>query len=440
MKRARLLVLASTVSMLGWGSVLPYQYAYAANTRNWGGLVAAAASSLFSIGALAAAPVGGRLADRFDPARVAVVAKVVAAIASAFLIIAGTPALFLAGMFVFGAGITAAAPAQTVLVLRWVGSRDRRRVFALLFTGAAVGMAVGAFSAGYLIDLTRIDGMRPAFATAAMGFVISAALIAWAGRGAPAVEVPAAEDAPSASVGSAIRVIVASPALRWTAVITVALALGFYAQFESGLPAYAITVLGVSEHTIGTAAAVNCLVIVVLQMAVIRWTAKRSAPSLLVAVGSIWVLSWLLLAAARVVPGLAGTMFIVVFGVFAVGETMYAPVLSPLTASLAPFGMVGTTLGIFAALQMGVSAAGPLLAGIALSSGRGPLFVGVHVGISLVAVFAALRLRMLLSGSHASRPGGIPLVEKVSGCPVTVTPSPAGALTGPADSGIKISM
>jgi hypothetical protein len=123
-------------------------------------------------------------------------------------------------------------------------------------------------------------------------------------------------------------------------------------------------------------------------------------------------LSWLLLAAASVVPELAGTMFVVVFGVFAVGETMYAPVLNPLTASLAPSGMVGTTLGIFAALQTGVSAAGPMLAGVALSTGRGSLFVAVHVGISLVAVFAALRLRSLLSGSHASQPDGIPLVDK----------------------------
>ena len=410
MKRARLLVLASTVSMLGWGSILPYQYAYAANTRDWGGLVAAAAASLFSIGALVAAPVGGRLADRFDPARVAVIAKVVAAAATAFLIVAGTPVLFLAGMFVFGAGITAAQPAQTVLVLRWVDSEDRRRVFALLFTGAAVGMAIGAFTAGYLVDLNAIDGMWPAFATAALGFLISAGLIGLAGRGAPADEVAAPEDAPSASTTSAIRVILATPALRWTAVITVTLALGFYAQFESGLPAYAITVLGVPARTIGTASAVNCLVIVVLQMAVVKWTAKRSAPSLLVAVGSIWVLSWLLLAAASVVPVMAGTMFIVVFGVFAVGETMYAPVLNPLTASLAPSGMVGTTLGIFAALQTGVSAAGPMLAGVALTAGRGSLFVGVHVGISLVAVFAALRLRSLLAGARvsASQPGGIP--------------------------------
>ncbi len=408
MKRARLLVLASTVSMLGWGAILPYQYAYAANTRHWGGLVAAGASSLFSIGALVAAPIGGRLADRFNPARVVVGAQIVAALASTFLIVAGTPAFFLLGMFVFGAGITAAIPVQTILVLRWVGSADRRRVFALVFTGSAVGMAIGAFTAGFLVDLKSIDGMRPAFATATIGFLISASLVGFAGRGAPVDEVSTPQDAPKGSAGSAIRIILATPALRWTAVITATLALGFYAQFESGLPAYAITVLGVSERTIGTAAAVNCLVIIALQMAVMKWTAKRSSPSLLVAVGSIWVFSWLLLAAASFVPALAGAMFVMVYGVFAVGETMYAPVLNPLTASLAPAGMVGTTLGIFAALQTGVSAVGPLLAGVALSAGHGSLFVAVHVGISLVAVVAALRLRSLLSGSRAGQPAGIP--------------------------------
>ena len=412
MKRARSLVLASTVSMLGWGAILPYQYAYAANTRHWGGLVAAAASSLFSIGALVAAPIGGRLADRFNPARVVVVAQIVAAVASAFLVVAGTPLLFLLGMFVFGAGITAAIPVQTILVLRWVDSADRRRVFALVFTGSAIGMAIGAFTAGFLVNLKALDGMWPAFATAAMGFLISATVIGIAGRGAPPDEVDAPRDVPSGSGGAAIRIILATPALRWAAVITVTLALGFYSQFESGLPAYAITVLGVSERTIGTAAAVNCLVIVVLQMAVMKWTAQRSAPSLLVVVGSIWVFSWLMLGAASFMPAQAGVMFVGVFGVFAIGETMYAPVLNPLTASLAPSGMVGTTLGIFAALQTGVSAAGPFLAGVALSTGHGSLFVVVHVGISLIAVFAAFRLRALLSGSSARQPGGRPMTPR----------------------------
>src|SRR5689334_16935601 len=77
--RTKLLVLASSVGMLGWGTVLPYQYAYAANTRGWGALAAALASTLFSVGALVAAPFAGRLSDRFDPVVVAVVAKLVAA-------------------------------------------------------------------------------------------------------------------------------------------------------------------------------------------------------------------------------------------------------------------------------------------------------------------------------------------------------------------------
>src|SRR5512139_120365 len=78
--RAKLLVLASSIAMLGWGTVLPYQYAYAANTRGWGALAAALASTLFSVGALVAAPFAGRLSDRFNPVAVAVLAKVLAAV------------------------------------------------------------------------------------------------------------------------------------------------------------------------------------------------------------------------------------------------------------------------------------------------------------------------------------------------------------------------
>ena len=100
-------------------------------------------------------------------------------------------------------------------------------------------------------------------------------------------------------------------------------------------------------------------------------------------------------------------MSVGVFAVFGVDETMHAPVLNPLIASLAPSGMVDTTLGIFAALQTGVSAVGPLLARVALSGGHGSLFMAVHVRISLVAVFAALRSRALLRGVRVSQLGAM---------------------------------
>ncbi|MEO9153776.1 MAG: MFS transporter [Lapillicoccus sp.] len=407
MKRPLMVVLAGAVSMLGWGAVLPYQFAYAANTRGWGTLAAAAAASLFSIGALVAAPVGGRLADRVSPVRVAVVAKLVAALATLVLLLAGSPMVFLAAMFVFGVGITAAQPAQSVLVLRWSGATDRRKMFAWAFTGASVGMAIGALLAAQVVDLDRTDGMSGAFLMAAAGFVVSAGLLALAGRGdAAAAPSDLAVDDDQGAAGSlsgwaAIRALARIPALRWVAAVTVAIALGFYAQFESGLPAFALAFLDVPARTIGTAAAVNCLVIVALQMVVVRMTAKRNPASLLIAVGLVWVLSWGILAVAMRTPEIAATLFVTTFGVFAVGETLFAPILNPLSASLAPHGMVGTTLGLLAALQTGVSAAGPLLAGLALGAGHGTTFVVVHLGISVAAVAAAMRLRTVLG-----RPAG----------------------------------
>lgn len=411
--RTRLLVLASSIGMLGWGTVLPYQYAYAADTRGWGALAAALASSLFSVGALVAAPFAGRLADRFDPVRVAVTAKVVAALGVGSLVWADGPGAFLAGMFVFGLGLTAAVPAQSVLVLRWSPAADRRKVFAYKFTAEAIGMAVGAFVAGHLVDLSQPDGMAFAFVAAGLGFTLSAAILWVAGlitRGADEREVAQspqdAEQHEGTSPGStldALRSILAVPALRWTALVSVTLALGFYAQFESGLPAYALTVLDVEESAIGLAAAVNCIVIVALQVVVVRLTANRSASTLLMAVGGVWTLAWLVLSAAQLSPGIASALFVTTFGIFAVGETMYAPVLNPLTASLAPKGLVGTTLGFFTAMQTVFSALGPLVAGILLGAGLSGAFLGLHLAISATAVYAAWRLKGALGAKPAQR-------------------------------------
>ncbi|MFC9919946.1 MFS transporter [Agromyces binzhouensis] len=405
-----LLVLASSIGSLGWGGILPYQYAYAAETRDWGALVAAGAASLFSVGALVAAPLAGRLSDRFPAVRVAVVAQMIGAAAAASLIIADEPGAFLAGMLVFGMGLSAAAPAKQVLALQWSSSDDRRKVFAYKFTGEALGMAAGAFIAGLLVDLDRHDGLDVGFLMAAAGFAVSSAIIAIAGRGAPE-PVDFASD-PTGSITAVearsrgiLRIIFATPALRWTAIVTITLALGFYAQFESGLPAYGITVLGVDPTVIGTAAAVNCLVIVAIQVVMVRLTAKRSAPVLLMGVGAIWVIAWLGLSAAQLAPGLAAAIFVTTYGIFAVGETIYSPVLNPLTASLAPKGMVGQTLGTMAALQTAFTAAGPLVAGVLLGAGLVDGFLWMHLGVSVLAVFAAWRVhRALIVSRRESEP------------------------------------
>ncbi len=404
MNRARLITAAAFAGNLGWGAILPYQYAYVVNARHWGSTTGALTGTLFCLGAVVAAPFAGRLADRYPVARLAVAFELIAAVACVAMGAVSTSTLFLLAMLVFGAAVTAAAPATQVLVLECVESRDRRAIFAYQFTAMALGMGVGSFVAGWLIDFSQPGGMWPAFAAAALGFVVSAAFLTATGRTTTSPcgetgDIDAGRAGSAKPVGSqtsglaAYRTLASNRPVRLFAIVSMLLAAGFYAQFETGLPAFALQSLQVAPSTVGTAAAVNCLVIVALQWLVVKLTAKHPGAVLLGVVGSLWVLSWLLLEVALFTGAAsAGVIFVVAFGMFAIGETMYAPVLSPLAAAVAPEGLVGTTLGTLAALRTGISAAGPLVAGVLISAGLPQVFVLLHVAINLAAVAVAARL------------------------------------------------
>ena len=407
MSRARLITAAAFAGNLGWGAILPYQYAYVVNARHWGSTAGVLTGTLFCIGAVVAAPFAGRLADRYSAARLAIAFELLAAVSAVAMGFAGSAFLFLVTMLVFGAAVTAAAPATQVMVLECVEPADRRAIFAYQFTAMALGMAVGSFAAGWLVDLTTPGGMWPAFAAAALGFAGSAALLRAAAR---TTTYPCAVDGVSRTepfrnglgeselVGmSAYRTLAANRSVRLLAIVSMLLAAGFYAQFETGLPAFALESLKVSPTTVGTAAAVNCLVIVALQWLVVRVTGKNPGAVLLGVVGVTWVLSWLLLEVALFTGAAsANLIFVTAFGMFAVGETMYAPVLSPLAAAVAPDGLVGTTLGALAAVRTGISAAGPLVAGVLITAGLPHVFVLLHVAINAAAVVVAWRLWSVL--------------------------------------------
>ena len=183
-KRARLLILASTMAMVGWGRCCrtstptprtPAAGAASSPPRRRACSRSVPCSPPRSAGGwpTGSPRCGSPWRPRWSPPPAPATSSSPA-----------RPAAFLAGMFVFGVGITAAAPAQSVLVLRWVASADRRRVFAWQFTGQALGMAVGAFAAGYMVNLARATGCgRPSPPRG--GFVVSACLLLLRRRAAP---------------------------------------------------------------------------------------------------------------------------------------------------------------------------------------------------------------------------------------------------------------
>jgi Major Facilitator Superfamily len=398
MNRSRPIIAASFAGNLGWGAILPYQYAYVVDARHWGATAGVLTGTLFCVGAVLTAPFAGRLADRYSAARLAVAFELLAAVSALAMGAAGCALLFLAAIFVFGAAVTAASPATQVMVLECVEPVARRAIFAYQFTAMALGMAFGAFAAGWLVDLSTPDGMWPAFIAAAAGFAVSAGLLNVASRTATYpcgnTSVSSTERLDSELVGmAAYRKLAANRAVRLLAIVSMLLAAGFYAQFETGLPAFALQSLHVDPTTVGTAAAVNCLVIVALQWLIVKVTSKNPGAVLLGVVGVTWVLSWLMLEVALFTGAAsANLIFVLAFGLFAVGETMYAPVLSPLAAAVAPDGLIGTTLGALSALRTGVSAAGPLVAGVLITAGLPHVFVLLHVAINAAAVVVAWRL------------------------------------------------
>ncbi len=415
MSRTRLITAASFTESLGWGMILPFQFAYVVDARHWGTTVGILTGTSFCLGAVVSAPVAGRLADRHPAGRLAVLFSLAAAAACLGLGLASGPREFLLAMACFGAAVTAVGPATQVMVLDAAAPGHRRGAFAYQFTALALGMAAGAFVAGWMIDLDSPTGMWPAFAAATAGFGLSAYLLRRAcgpsgagdadphpgapldsdhetGRTVdPEVDRPAPQPGPRglALYGQLYR----NRPVRLLAFVSMALAAGFYAQFETGLPAFALQELSVKASTVGTAAAANCLVIVALQWLVVKVTGQRQPAALLIVVAGIWVLSWLLLEVALFTsPSVAGVLFVVSFMTFGFGETMYAPILSPLTAAVAPPGMLGTTLGTMSALRTGISAAGPLLAGVFLALDVPHVFVGVHVAINALGGVLAWQL------------------------------------------------
>lgn len=394
--RNQLITGASFAGTIGWGTILPFQYAYVVDARDWGSTLGILSGTAFCLGAIVAAPLAGRLADRYRAGVLATLFTLGAGAASLGLGLASAPWAFLLAIAGFGAAVTATQPATQVLVLECVDPQDRRSVFAYQFTAMALGMAAGAFAAGLTVDLTSADGMWPAFSMAAGGFLVSAGLLALVGRtSSRPVSIPDPHSSAGSDGGSlaVYRQLLSSRQLRLLALVSMALAAGFYAQFETGLPAFALQSLDVQPSTIGIAAAANCLVIVALQWLVVRLTGGHHGAALLVVVAGIWVLSWLLLEVALFVsPEVSAVLFVVAFMTFAIGETMYAPVLSPLAAAIAPAGMVGTTLGALAALRTGVSAAGPLVAGVLLALDAPHVFVLVHVLVNALGGVFAWRL------------------------------------------------
>jgi MFS family permease len=111
----------------------------------------------------------------------------------------------------------------------------------------------------------------------------------------------------------------------------------------------------------------------------------------------MWIAVWLVLAMPLLHLGSAGAVVVAGYALFSVGETMLAPVLSPLAASLAPAGATGRTLAAMNGAQTLATAVGPGLSGLLLGLGLPAGFIVMQVLCCVIAIVGTRRLGRVIA-------------------------------------------
>jgi len=402
--RTIVLLSGGALSTAGWGAVFPFLYADITTARGLSAAVAAGTFTAFAIGSIAAAPAAGWLADRMNPVTVAVAARLAMAGSIGLLVLVRDPTLLWLVAAGFGAGYAVAQPPIQVLLLAQAPLERRRDAFGWQFIAINLAVAAGAAVGGQLVDLSSQAAMRPLYLVSMLAAVASALVVGLAGRGScPRGAV--VEGAPE-NVG--YRAVLARRPVRWLLAVALLITLACYAQYDAGLPAYVLSATSVRPAQLGTAVALNALLVAVLTGPVVALTRRREATSLLATCAAIWVGCWLVFGVPLLVHERQFGFVLLGFAVMSVGETMMAPILSPLAASLAPEGAAGRTMAAVTGATTVATALGPALSSVLLGAGLPAAFILLQVGCCAAAAATALRLGRLIT--TAPRPVARPSV------------------------------
>jgi MFS family permease len=397
--RTVVLLSGGALATAGWGAVFPFLYADISSARGLGSAVAAGTFTAFAIGSILAAPFAGTLADRTNPVVVSVLARISMAVFTVALVIVSTPVSIWAVAAGFGASLAMAQPSIQVILLARTPPERRRDVFAWQFIAINLAAAGGAAVGGQLVNLSSQSTMRPIYVVAASAALLSAAVVGAAGRGCGAARV--AEQAAPAAVS--YRAVLAQRSIRWLLGISLLITLACYAQYDAGLPAYVLAATSVRPSVLGSAVALNAVLVAVLTGPVVAITRRRSGTSLLAVCAGIWVACWAIFGLPLFVTGFDNAFVVLGFATLSIGETMMAPILSPLAASLAPEGTAGRTMAAVTGASTIATAVGPILSSTLLGLRMPAGFIALQIAFCIAAAASAMRLRRIMAGRPDQR-------------------------------------
>lgn len=416
---ARWLLAGLTLNCIGHGLTVPFLYVYFTTVRGFApSLIGVLSALIGAVAVLVGIPAGSAI-DRRGPRPVLATAFVVAGIGTAAIGWASTPALAFVAVLLYAAGTAPVAGAVNTIFTYTTDEDERTRIFGLSFAAVNLGVGIGGLIGGLIVIEGDLGSFQRLYALDGLTCVIPIIAVILMGRVGPSAastREPAPEGGPVPAVGPAeaaapepavaadsvgYRAVLGHRAFRRFLFVAMALKIVGYAQFEVGFVAFATVDSGVGPSIVSWAFTIDCVVIVLAQVTVIRMLEGRSRSIALAG-------SAVALASAWAVLGLTGTLdrpggVVAIAGVFAfvtlfaLAEMLMAPVIPAITNALAVESCRGRYNTSLQAASVLATIVGPLTAAPLVGHGLGWLWVSATAAGALLAALGATALRRSLS-------------------------------------------
>jgi MFS family permease len=385
------------VNFFGNGLVFPFIVLYLHFARGLEVGIAAASVASGGIVAVLSGFAAGWLADRIGPKRVLVFAMVSNAVAYTLYLFVREPWEAVAVACLVGLGTGCYGPSSQSLLAALVPPDRRHRVFAQNRLTSLIGLGMGGLVGGLIAAGGRASDYEfllilDVVTFAAFAFVIAALDAS-----------PRAQAAASQHGG--YRDVLRDRTLRSIVLINIALVTAGIAPISRLVPIFLKTHAATPEYAIGAIYALNTIAVLLAQIPLAGVVEGRRRMPVLAVGALLWGCAWLLLFAAAasgdaLVSALVAAPAIVLYSL---GENLYALIVTPTVASLAPDAVRGRYLAVLGLSWQGGYVLGPSIGGqlVELDPWVLPAF---GIAGTAVALVLALRLDRALPAAHRETP------------------------------------
>jgi MFS family permease len=407
------------MNAIGWGLFTPFSVLYFHQVVGLSLPLVGLGLSIAAGAGLVATPPGGLLIDRFGARPVAIVSNLVSAAGFVAYLSVHSFAGFLTVALFLAIGSNGGGAANPALVMDLAAAEDRDRWYALMRMISNAGSGAGALLAGVLVAGGGTAGYQWMVGLNALSFVLAAGLLLLV----RVQRTPVAKQAQSGTYRTVLRDYPFLGLVGASALVLVG-----NGALVVALPPYLILPVHAPAWMVGLLFALNAGMIVVLQMPLVHVLASWRRTRILGASGLGYGLSFLLLAAAPLLPPnllpwyLCGCMML-----YTLAEIVSIPTLIALAAALVPTGMQGRYLAIFQLAPVTAATITPTLSeSLLTASPQGFWLLLAALMVGAAALLYWLEQRLPEAALRATREAGTIPSEYEASVPACAEVSPAG--------------